>query len=166
MKYVSDVETPLGTIRVVANDTAVIAVGFDPGRNVKLRKLGLSGAEGSSDLTKRAAVQLQEYFAGRRTAFELPVSFEGMSAFSRTVLQCLCGVPFGELLSYGALAELAGRPKAARAIGRVMAANPVPIIVPCHRIVGATGKMTGYSGGDGIPTKEWLLAFERQSRVS
>lgn len=163
MKYFSDVDTPLGLIRVVADETDVIAVGFYPERNAKLGKLGLSGEEGSSALTKRAADQLEEYFAGTRKDFDLPVSFGKQTPFSLEILDCLAGVPYGEILSYGALAELCGHSKAARGVGRVMAANPIPIIVPCHRIVGATGKMTGYSGGDGVSTKEWLLAFEAEN---
>ncbi len=166
MKYCSDVDTPLGIIRVVADEEAIVAVGFSPGRNAKLDKAGLAGDEGSSELTRKAAAQLNEYFAGVRQVFDLPVSFGRQTPFARQILGCLAGVPYGELLTYGALAALCDRPKAARAVGRVMAANPIPIIVPCHRVVGATGKMTGYSGGDGIPTKKWLLAFEAESRAS
>jgi methylated-DNA-[protein]-cysteine S-methyltransferase len=166
MKHFSDVETPLGSIRIVADDSAVIAVGFDPDNNAKLARFGLTGEERANDLSKSAAAQVDEYFAGKRQSFDLPVSFAKMTPFSQQVLHCLNSIPYGEILSYGALAALAGRPGAARAIGRVMAANPIPIIVPCHRIVGSNGKMTGYSGGEGIATKEWLLAFEHEHLLS
>jgi methylated-DNA-[protein]-cysteine S-methyltransferase len=166
VRYFSDVDTPLGSIRIVANESAVIAVGFYPQRNAKLARLGLSGKEGASNLTEKSAGQLVEYFAGDRQEFDLPVDFGRQTLFSKDVLCCLAGIPYGEILSYGALATLSGHPKAARAVGRVMAVNPLPIIVPCHRIVGATGQLTGYSGGDGLSTKEWLLALERQNSVS
>ena len=107
---------------------------------------------------------MTEYFAGGRSEFDLPVVFVEMTPFAQSVLTCLSNVPYAEIVSYSTLAAMSGRPKAARAVGRIMAANPVPIIVPCHRVVGSTGKMTGYSGGDGIVTKEWLLAFENENR--
>ena len=166
MRSFTDVDTPLGTVRVVADASALVAVGFYPERNRKLASFGLTGEEGGSGLTRCAAAQLVEYFAGQRREFDLPVDFGKQSPFSLDILNCLAGVPYGEILSYGSLAALGGHPHAARAVGRVMAANPIPIIVPCHRIVGANGKMTGYSGGDGVPTKEWLLAFERENGVS
>ena len=163
MNYFSDVDTPLGLIRIVADESAVLAVGFYPERNRKLARFEMTGEEGSNELTSKAATQLEEYFAGERKVFELPVSFGKQTPFAQDILDCLSGVPYGEILSYGSLANVSGHPNSARAVGRVMAANPIPIIVPCHRIVGATGKMTGYSGGDGISTKEWLLAFESEN---
>lgn len=166
MTSFSDIVTPIGPFRVMTEGDHVVAAGFYPERNAKLGRFGLIGREAESSLSRRAAGQLEEYFAGQRKAFDLPVSFAGMSPFARTVLDCLYGVPYGQVLTYGSLAALSGHPHAARAVGRVMAANPVPVIVPCHRIVGSGGKMTGYSGGDGIPTKEWLLAFEADYRVS
>lgn len=163
MKFFSDVDTPLGMVRIVADEEAIIALGFYPERNKKLARFGLTGEEGETPLTRKAASQLEEYFAGQRKSFDLPISFGDQSSFSKNILDCLNGVPYGEILSYGILASLSGHPKSARAVGRVMAANPVPIIVPCHRVVGASGKMTGYSGGDGVSTKEWLLAFEAKN---
>ena len=163
MRYVSDIESPHGRIRIVADDSAIIAVAFHPERSTKLKQLELSGNEHSNQLSQVAAKQMTEYFAGDRSEFDLPVKFVEMTPFSQSVLTCLSNVPYGEIVSYGTLATMCGRPKAARAVGRIMAANPVPIIVPCHRVVGSSGKMTGYSGGDGIKTKEWLLAFENEN---
>ncbi|PLX99296.1 MAG: cysteine methyltransferase [Desulfuromonas sp.] len=165
MKSLSDVATPLGLLRVIADENAVVAVGFNPGSNAKLSRFEVQSEQSANAVSEEAAKQLQEYFSGERFVFELPLCLDGLSPFSRDVLDCLQGVPFGQILSYGALAELSGHAQAARAVGRVMAANPIPIIVPFHRIVGSTGKMTGYSGGSGIATKEWLLAFERQHAV-
>jgi len=160
MNYTSRVQSPVGTVCIVANESAVIAVAIHPERSAKLQRLGLTGDKQSNRISQTAAEQIMEYFAGKRKTFDLPVSFASMSPFARKILSGLITVPYGETRSYGALAAICGHPLAARAVGRVMAANPVPIIVPCHRIVGSSGKMTGYSGGDGIATKEWLLAFE------
>ena len=164
--FCSDLDTQHGTIRVVANEESVVAVAFHPEKSRKLQAIGLTGQELSNEVSRKAVAQLEEYFSGKRTVFDLPVDFGKMTDFAITVLDCLARVPYGEIVSYGTLAAMSGRPKAARAVGRIMAANPVPIIVPCHRVVGSTGKMTGYSGGDGIVTKEWLLDFEHQNRVS
>lgn len=166
MNDFADIETPLGPVRIVCDDAAVIGVGFYPERNAKLAKIELSDRESTSGLCRDAARQLGEYFAGRRKKFDLPVSFGRISEFSDDILRSLAAIPYGEVLTYGTLAEISGHPKSARAVGRVMAANPVPIIVPCHRVVGANGKMVGYSGGDGISTKKWLLAFEADNRVT
>ena len=114
-----------------------------------------------STLLTRAASQLEEYFAGRRKEFDLPLCVTTVTEFSLRVVQALCAVAYGETLTYGELATHAGSPRAARAVGQVMAANPVPIIIPCHRVLAAGGLAGGYSGGGGLQTKQWLLNFER-----
>lgn len=106
--------------------------------------------------------QLQEYFRAERQVFSLTLDFGALPPFTRQVLLFLSEVPFGRTITYGELAACCGRPGAARAVGRAMAVNPLPIIVPCHRVVGAGGRLTGYSGGEGIATKILLLDFERQ----
>lgn len=164
--YCSDVETPQGKVRIVTDERSVVAVSFHPDKSGKIERLGLSGRELPNTISRLAALQVEEYFAGKRTRFDLPIDFGDASDFSRVVLDCLTQVPYGEIVTYGTLAALSGRPKSARAVGRIMASNPIPIIVPCHRVVGSTGKMTGYSGGNGIKTKEWLLAFEQKHRVN
>ncbi len=107
---------------------------------------------------ERADRQLSEYFEGRREAFELETDLSGVNPFAQEVLTELAQVPFGETTTYGALAARVGRPKAARAIGTVMNRNPIPIVLPCHRVVGANGSLVGYAGG--LPTKEHLLRLE------
>ena len=166
MKFTNSVQSPVGTILIVADASAVVAVAIHPERSAKLQALGLTGHEQSNRISQSAAEQVVAYFAGERKRFDLPFSFAGISPFARKILSGLIDVPYGETMSYGELATICGHPQAARAVGRVMAANPVPIIVPCHRIVGSSGKMTGYSGGDGIVTKEWLLAFEAGRQLS
>ncbi len=102
--------------------------------------------------------ELDEYFAGRRRAFDLAVDLRGVTPFSVTVLTELAKVPYGRTATYGELALRAGRPKAARAVGMVMNRNPIPIVLPCHRIVGASGSLVGYGGG--LDRKELLLRLE------
>ena len=103
--------------------------------------------------------QLAEYFAGERTEFDLPMAMAG-TGFQRTVWAALCRIPYGETISYGQLAEGIGKPSASRAVGLANGRNPIGIIVPCHRVVGSTGDLTGYGGG--IERKRALLAFEQR----
>jgi len=106
-----------------------------------------------------AAAQLEEYFEGERTDFDLPLSLRG-TPFQRSVWDELVKIPYGETISYGELAARLGNPAASRAVGLANGKNPVGVIVPCHRVVGSTGDLTGYGGG--IERKRHLLAFERQ----
>jgi len=118
-----------------------------------------SSAEVTNPVLVSAAAQLNEYFAGTRTHFDLPIAWEG-TAFQQAVWRELQSIPFGTSVTYQELGESAGLGKAPRAVGGAVGKNPVPIIVPCHRVLGASKKITGYSGGEGIPTKERLLALE------
>lgn len=145
--------TPIGDLGVVAVGGTVVRVALpgadlDPG----------PGARPGRD--ERIAAQLDEYFAGRRTRFDVPVALDAVPGeFRRRVLATLAaGVGHGETVTYGELAAMAGRPGASRAVGGAMAANPVPILVPCHRVVAAGGRIGGYGGGLG--TKRALLALE------
>jgi methylated-DNA-[protein]-cysteine S-methyltransferase len=105
-----------------------------------------------------ARAQIAEYFAGARTSFDLPLALAG-TAFQRRVWSALLAIPFGETITYGELARRVGSPKSARAVGHSNARNPVSIIVPCHRVIGANGALTGYAGGE--ERKRWLLQLER-----
>ncbi|PLX72154.1 MAG: cysteine methyltransferase [Desulfuromonas sp.] len=160
--FLSEIDSPLGPLGIAAGDEAVIAVAFGPERQQVLAKLKVRGDESENRISRLAASQLREYFAGRRKQFALPVELSALTPFSQKVLNTLAEVPFGRQLTYGQLAQKAGRAGAARAIGRIMASNPIPLIIPCHRVIGAGGKMTGYSGGEGIKTKVWLLDFEAE----
>jgi methylated-DNA-[protein]-cysteine S-methyltransferase len=108
--------------------------------------------------TDEARRQLDEYFAGGRREFDLEVDLRPARGFGRAVLEELARVPYGELTSYGTLASRAGSPRAARAVGTVMNRNPVPIVLPCHRVVGSTGSLVGYAGG--LDRKRTLLELE------
>ena len=107
------------------------------------------------------ASQLREYFSGIRQGFEIEIDWSQLSAFQKQALRRAISIPFGEVRTYGQVAQDMGYPiSAARAVGRAMAANPMPIIIPCHRVVGANGELTGYGGAGGIKTKAWLLELE------
>jgi methylated-DNA-[protein]-cysteine S-methyltransferase len=112
---------------------------------------------------REVARQLDDWFAARRHAFDLALDLEGVDGFRRTVLETLVSeVPWGETVSYGELAVLAGRPRAARAVGSAMRHNPIPFVIPCHRVIAAGNKIGGYGGGsNAIPLKRALLARER-----
>lgn len=117
--------------------------------------------EGScpTSLLAQAQRQLEEYFAGQRTAFDLPLRPQG-TAFQRSVWQALQAIPYGETRTYGQIAAAVGRPKASRAVGGACHCNPIGIIIPCHRVVGASGSLTGYAGG--LDRKAALLALEQR----
>ncbi len=153
----SNWHSPIGWLSVSATAQGIVEIACrcepDP---MSTRETGGGGE------TAEAIKQLQEYFRGERRSFSLRLSYEGHSPFTSDILNRLSAVPFGLRVTYGELAAMAGRPDAARAVGRAMATNPFLIVVPCHRVLGAGGRMTGYSGGSGIATKEWLLDFERK----
>ncbi len=104
--------------------------------------------------------QLAEYFNGKRDSFDADLDIDYLTPFKLKALKTATRIPFGSVITYGELARKAGSPKAARAAGQAMATNPIPIVIPCHRIVGSDGHLTGYSGGDGIEIKKRLLRFE------
>ena len=110
-------------------------------------------------ITKKTAKQLKEYFAGKRKKFEIPINTKG-TPFQKSVWEALCTIPLGETRSYKEIAEQIGNPKAVRAVGMANNRNPISIIVPCHRVIGTNGSLTGYAGGLG--TKEYLLQLEKE----
>ena len=150
-------ESPIGMLTVLAGDRGVQRIDFGSGALVA--GAGVDGAaEGCDD---EVAAELDEYFAGRRRRFTMPVDLSAVyGAFPRAVYETLHrDVTWGETVSYGELAEMAGRAGAARAVGNAMSRNPVPIVVPCHRVVAAGDRIGGY-GVSGVPTKRFLLSLE------
>ena len=105
--------------------------------------------------------QIRAYLEGTRTRFDLPIHWDAQSAFQQQVLKLVCQVPYGETRTYGQIAAQLGKPRAARAVGRANATNPLPLVIPCHRLVGADGSLRVYGTGAGLQTKQWLLDFER-----
>jgi methylated-DNA-[protein]-cysteine S-methyltransferase len=138
------VESPIGPLGVRLENEVVVGVRF--------------GATAGEAAAHPAADQLRAYFAGTLTDFTLPVEMRGGSDFERAVWGQIAQIPYGEMLTYGAIATALGDPGAARAVGTACNHNPVPVIVPCHRVVGAGGKLTGFGGG--LPRKRQLLELE------
>lgn len=120
-------------------------------------------ATGENPVSREGARQLAEYFAGYRETFDVPIDWEPLSPFQRRIYAIVAAIPCGEVRSYAAVSEAAGAPRAARGVGRAMARNPLPIIIPCHRVVAATGALTGYSAPGGVATKRQLLQKEHVS---
>ncbi|MDK9717480.1 MAG: methylated-DNA--[protein]-cysteine S-methyltransferase [Trichlorobacter sp.] len=117
-------------------------------------------ATGDSELAKKAAKQLEQYFQGCLQRFDLPVDISLLTPFRQQVLQLTINIPYGSVSTYGQLAKEVGSPHAARAVGGALGANPVPVIIPCHRVVASNGALTGFSGAGGILMKENLLSLE------
>lgn len=169
MVYGSLYETARGIGGVVANETGLVAVILpDPiGRGAVLAQMHLWHAELQPlALGTKAADLLRHYFAGETVQFALPIDDRHWSAFGRAVYQAVMAIPYGEVRSYGAIAMSCGCPGAARAVGRLMAANRLPIIIPCHRVVAANGALTGYSAPGGVSFKEELLQMEGVSLMA
>lgn len=153
--YLRRVDSPIGRLEIASDGDAIVSLSIERDGHLPLEDV----AENSNAILDRAAIQLEEYFAGRRKDFDLPVSFQG-TEFQRSVWTQLNDLGFGEVASYGELGLATGRATAGRAVGGAVGANPIPIIVPCHRVLASNNRITGYSGGQGIPTKAWLLAHE------
>lgn len=162
-------ESPVGRLLLAADATGLRRVEFPPhgGERCRLpapargRPPAPSGSPAARRILAAARRQLREYFAGHRTGFELPLATQG-TAFQLRVWAELRRIPYGQTISYGELARRLGQPRAARAVGAANGANPIPIIVPCHRVIGASGKLTGFGGG--LATKAELLALESAQR--
>lgn len=146
-------ESILGTIWLDANSEALTRVSYTP---------LIENPLANQTILALTQSQLEEYFAGKRTTFDLPYQFESGTPFQQEVWQALTEIPYGETCSYQAVAEKIQRPKAVRAIGQANRNNPLPILVPCHRVIGKSGKLVGYSGFSeaGLQIKEQLLTIE------
>ncbi len=149
--YTETIESPAGPLTFVVNDEgALLWLKFIEGeyeRTVE-QELERGGLEIERDrkLTARAVAQLREYYAGTRRTFDLPLALTG-SEWQKAVWQVLTSIPYGETRTYGEVAAMVGRPKSARAVGKANATNRLPLVVPCHRVIGANGSLTGFAGG-------------------
>lgn len=153
MKQILIVSSPVGPLTLTQEDQALTGLHF--GEHPQ------QGAEGPTPLLEEAARQLEEYFAGQRKEFSLPLAPKG-TEFQLRVWQALLQIPYGETRSYGELAAIVGNPKACRAVGGANHRNPLSILIPCHRVVGTGGNLTGYAGG--LNVKEFLLKLESEAR--
>jgi methylated-DNA-[protein]-cysteine S-methyltransferase len=155
------VESPIGPLFVAASDRGVASISYDTSPDEHLETLArIAGPAVLRSPRSVVAVrrELDEYFSGRRRVFDLSLDLRALPPFTVSVLRELARVPYGETTTYGALANRAGHPRAARAVGTVMNRNRIPIVLPCHRVVGSTGDLTGYAGG--LDRKRMLLELE------
>lgn len=161
MKYTMSITSPLGDISISGNDAAIEQVAFASDNSLQALMPSLSHVHTNSEaipaVLREAAQQLRAYFAGQLTTFDLPLQPQG-TEFQGRVWQALLRVGYGTTASYGQIAQYMGDTKAVRAVGAANGANPIAIIIPCHRIVGSKGTLTGYAGG--LWRKQWLLQHE------
>lgn len=157
MLYFTSMRSPLGNLRLVASDEGLVAITWpdDDPRRVPLPKMSENPAH---PILVATAQQLHAYFAGQLTSFDVPLDFRGTD-FQKMVWQALLAIPFGETRSYAQIAHAIGRPAAVRAVGAANGRNPISIVAPCHRVIGANGALTGFAGG--LEAKRHLLRLER-----
>jgi methylated-DNA-[protein]-cysteine S-methyltransferase len=156
VKFYCNVDSPIGPLLLTSDGESL--TGLYMGAPSKRPNMGSEWVENpKGGALAAAAAQLQEYFAGKRKTFELPLSLQGTD-FQKRVWTQLTKIPFGETWSYGQLAKKLGNPNGSRAVGLANGRNPIAVIVPCHRVIGADGSLTGFGGG--LPRKQWLLAHE------
>jgi methylated-DNA-[protein]-cysteine S-methyltransferase len=156
-------ETPLGRFWLAVSDLGLVAIdcGLSQAEfEAYLIKRFKRTVESAPERTRPAARQLRDYLSGQQQVFTLVIDWTVLRPFQQAVLQATAEIPFGETRTYKEIAGRIGRPHAARAVGRAEATNPMPLVVPCHRVIGTDGKLHGYGLGEGIKTKEWLLKME------
>ena len=157
--YYKEMKSPIGKLKLVANANALVAILSERERPNRLR-LDVPNVDQQHPILVEAERQLSDYFAGKRTQFELPLEPRG-TEFQKKVWRHLRRIPFGKTRSYGDIARTVGSPRASRAVGAACGKNPLSIVVPCHRVVGANGALTGFGGG--LETKAELLALEARA---
>ncbi len=159
------VDSPIGVLLIESNGSAITHIAL-PDKDMQVRSESATSAtaptsrnddKAAGQVLDRAAAQLEEYFAGKRTEFDLPLELEG-TPFQKDVWLALAEIPYGKTVSYAELANMVGRPSAFRAVGQANGANPIPIVLPCHRVIASGGGIGGYGGG--LDMKRQLLALE------
>ena len=156
-------KSPLGDLWVAVSERGLVAVEWDVAKSKldayltqRLKRTCILDARRTSIPLQ----QLNEYLRGRRTEFTFAIDWDSLRPFQREALKHVYAIPYGETRTYGEIAHEMKRPHAARAVGRANATNPMPLVIPCHRVIGMDGKLHGYGGGEGLKTKEWLLKME------
>lgn len=159
-------DSPLGPVWVAVTTAGLVALDILAGGEEfleSLKKRGYKEFSRDSEMSLRAALQVGEYLEGKRRSFDLPIDWQVLKPFQRQVLQATYAIPYGHTATYAELAGSVGKPGAARAVGRAQATNPIPLVIPCHRVVGTDGKLHGYGAAQGLVTKAWLLKMEAGS---
>jgi methylated-DNA-[protein]-cysteine S-methyltransferase len=161
--WIGKISSTVGVIWIAMSEKGLAAIYIYPdGENFKnqLRKMGFSQFIDDPARISQVAQQLTDYLAGNRKEFDLILDWSFMLPFQEQVLRATLAIPYGQTTTYGEIAYQLDKPQAARAVGRAEATNPIPLVIPCHRVIGADGKLHGYGGGKGIETKAWLLKLE------
>lgn len=155
------VESPLGALYVAAREGRLFSVDFGVSEETFLSKLDpLACAERDPGALARMTGQVRAYLSDTRFQFDLPLDLERLTPFQRQVLSTVRRIPRGSVWTYGQVAQTIGKPKASRAVGQALGRNPVPIVIPCHRVIAGDGSLGGYSGGGGVRSKRLLLEME------
>lgn len=153
MKYRKDINTKIGIITIIEEDNKIIEIGMK-------QAIQKDSIQKDTPLLAKAQKQLTQYFIGKRKVFDLPINPKG-TKFMQEVWTALQKIPYGEVKSYQQIAQMIGNPKAARAVGMANHRNPIPILIPCHRVIGSNGKLVGYALG--MELKRFLLAWEKEN---
>ncbi len=166
--YASLSTRPLGLIWAAVSENGLCALAGGATETAflaDLQKMGnFSQIHPDKARLETVFAEIDEYLAGRLHIFTIPLDWSGIRGFQREVLEITYAIPYGETCTYQHIATQLGRPGAARAVGRAEATNPIPLVIPCHRVIGSDGSLHGYGMGGGIPTKRWLLDFEGSRR--
>ena len=161
--YIGELDgTRLGDLRLAASDFGLVAVEWVNSQvhfDSYLQKLNRPIQPNARKIAPYVK-ELREYLNGRRMAFTIPIDWSLLRPFQCEALQAVYRIPYGQTCTYHDIALEIGRPNASRAVGRANATNPMPLVIPCHRVIGRDGKLHGYGGGEGLKTKEWLLKME------
>lgn len=153
MKYIKNINTKIGNIAIIEEDNKIIEIAIN-------KKIDYNVTKKNTPLLKETEKQLIEYFEGKRKNFDVPLNPKGTN-FMKKVWTILQEIPYGEVRTYGQIAQKVGNPKAARAVGMANHKNPIPIIIPCHRVIGSDGKLIGYALG--MDMKKFLLEWEKEN---
>jgi AraC family transcriptional regulator, regulatory protein of adaptative response / methylated-DNA-[protein]-cysteine methyltransferase len=156
MRYITQIETPVGMMVAAATESGICILEFSDKKRIKT---GNEYNEAGNVHLNKLKKELREYFSGKRKEFTVPLDPEG-TPFQKQVWQALCTIPFGSTVSYYSLAETLGNPLSVRAVANANARNPVSVIIPCHRVIGGKGNLTGYAGG--LWRKKWLIEHENK----
>lgn len=157
--------SPLGPIWVAVSEHGLVAVETSTDRETiieSVKCLGFQQIHLDQDETAWAIRQISEYLHGERKDFDIAIDWSVLTPFQNKVLRATFEIPYGQVRTYGGLAKEVGNPGAARAVGRAEATNPMPLVIPCHRVIGADGGLHGYGSGEGVKTKAWLLELENK----
>jgi O-6-methylguanine DNA methyltransferase len=158
---------PIGPVWAAVSARGLVSVELGGDQDTILRvvqRLGFDPISPDAERVGPALEQIADYLAGKRKSFNLPIDWSVLTPFQSKALRATLEIPYGEVRTYGELAQELGKPRAARAVGRAEATNPMPVVLPCHRVIGADGKLHGYGTGNGLETKKWLLELERSRR--